>query len=85
MLPNCQEVCRKIASDELAEAGLWERLITRFHLWRCGDCSRYSEQLRTIGESVHQRAHEEGSTSTDLERLEQSILESDDARLTPRS
>ncbi len=84
MMPNCQEVCRKIASDELAEAGLWERLMTRFHLWRCGDCSRYSEQLRTIGESVHQRAHEEGPTSTALDRLEQSILDFDSARSSGR-
>jgi len=85
MLPSCEEVCRRIASDELAEAGLWERLMTRFHLWRCGDCSRYSEQLRTIGESVHQRAHEEGSASADLDRLEQNILDSDSARSSRRA
>ena len=40
---NCKEICRKIASDEYAEATGWERLVVRFHLWRCRDCSCYEE------------------------------------------
>ena len=75
MLRSCQEVCRKIASDELVEAGLRERLIIRFHLWRCGDCSCYEKQLRTIGTSMRQIAHQESPTPSALERLEQSILD----------
>lgn len=79
MLWSCQEVCRKIASDELAGAGLRERMIVRFHLWRCGDCSRYEEQLRTISTSMRALAHEEGSAPPALARLEQSILDASSA------
>lgn len=75
MLLSCREVCRMIASDELAEARLRERLVIRFHLWRCGDCRRYEKQLRTIGTCMHQLVHQEGSTPSALERLEQSILD----------
>jgi len=75
MLRSCQEVCRKIASDEFAEAGLGERLMMRFHLWRCGDCRCYGEQLRALGASMRQRAREDDSPPSALERLEKSILD----------
>ena len=85
MFRSCQEICRKIASDELAEAGLLERLMIRFHLWLCRDCSSYQEQLGAIGTSMRQLAHEESSTPSALERLEHSILESDSARSLRRA
>jgi len=50
----CEEVCRKVAGDEYADAGLWTRLVVRFHLWRCGDCAEYARQLRDLGDSVRE-------------------------------
>lgn len=75
MLPSCREVCRRIASDELTEAEPWERLMIRFHVWRCRDCSLYVEQLRTIGKWARRRAHEDEPPASTLERLERSILD----------
>ncbi len=74
MMLSCEEACRKIASDEYAEAGRWERLHIRFHLWLCGDCRGYARQLREIGTSVRQLAHDTQPQASDIERLESDIL-----------
>ncbi len=78
-MPNCKEICRKIASDEYAEATGWQRLVVRFHLWRCRDCRCYEEQLRTMGVSMEQLLHEDSPAATTLERLEREILENNAA------
>ncbi len=72
---NCKEVCRKIASDEYAEATGWERLVVRFHLWRCRDCGCYEEQLQTMGASMRQLLHEDPPAAATLERIERELLE----------
>lgn len=74
MMLSCEEACRKIASDEYAEAGRWERFQIRFHLRLCGDCCGYARQLREIGTSVRQLAHETQPQAADIERLGNDIL-----------
>ncbi len=76
---NCKEICRKIASDEYAEATGWERFVVRFHLWRCGDCRCYEEQLQAMGASMAKLLHEDPPTATTLERIEHEILENNAA------
>ena len=76
---TCKEICRKIASDEYAEATGWERLVVRFHLWRCRDCRCYEEQLRAIGASMQQFLDEESPTATTLDRIERDLVESNAA------
>ncbi len=76
---NCKEICRKIASDEYAEATGWERLVVRFHLWRCKNCRCYEEQLRAMGASMAQLLHEDPPAATTLERIEREILENNAA------
>ena len=48
-MPNCKEVVRLIASDELADAGWSDRALVRFHLLMCRHCRGYAAQLRAIG------------------------------------
>lgn len=71
---TCKEICRKIASDEYAEARVWERFLIRFHLWRCKHCHCYETQLRTIGASVHKRFHENPPGGGSLNQLERRVL-----------
>jgi len=78
-MPNCKEICQKIASDEYAEATGWERFVVRFHLWRCGDCRCYEEQLRAMGASMAQLLHEDRPAASTLERIEREILENNAA------
>ncbi len=73
-MPNCKEICRKIASDEYADATGWERLVVRFHLWRCKDCRCYEEQLQTMGASMQQLLHEDPPATATLARIEREIL-----------
>ncbi len=82
---TCKEICRKIASDEYAEATGWERLVVRFHLWRCRDCRCYEEQLRAIGASMQQLLDEDPPTAATLERIEREILENNAAGSHPSS
>lgn len=44
-MPNCREVVRLIASDELADVAWLSRALVRFHLLRCRDCRAYRAQL----------------------------------------
>ncbi len=78
-MQNCKEICRKIASDEYADATGWERLVLRYHLWRCKNCRCYEEQLRAMGASMQQLLHEDPPTATTLERIEREILENNAA------
>ena len=75
MMLSCEEACRKIASDEYAEAGRWERFNIRIHLWLCGNCRGYQRQLRDMGASVQQLVRDKQPHGADLDRLESKILE----------
>ncbi len=84
-MPKCKEICRKIASDEYADAIGWERLVVRFHLWRCTDCRCYEEQLRAMGASMQQFLYQDSPTAAVLERIEREILENNAAGSHPSS
>ena len=72
---SCKEVTRKIASDELAEAGWRERLAVRFHLLLCRHCRRYAVQLRAIGAAARNLWGPRSEDAPSLERLEHEILD----------
>ena len=68
MMLNCRELTRMLASDELIEAGWWQRLEGQVHLLMCRHCRRYAAQLRAQG-AWAQRSW--GAEPEDVERLEQ--------------
>ncbi|MBA3584179.1 MAG: hypothetical protein H0W36_06555 [Gemmatimonadetes bacterium] len=73
MMPSCREVSRLLASGEVDAAPAVRRVLTRLHLLMCGDCTRYSRELRQLGEL----AREALRSPPDAERLaglERSIL-----------
>ncbi len=72
---NCKDLTRKIASDELAEAGWRERLGVRLHLLLCRHCRRYKAQLRAIGAAARNLWGPRSQDPPTLERLERQILE----------
>ncbi len=72
---KCKDVTRKIASDELAEAGWGERLGVRLHLLLCHHCRRYVAQLRSIGTAARNLWGSRSQDPPTLERLEPRILE----------
>ena len=72
---SCKEVTRKIASDELVEAGWRERLAVRLHLIWCRHCRRYVAQLRAIGAAARNLWGARAQNARTIERLERQILE----------
>ena len=54
-MPNCKEVVRLIASDELADAAWSDRTLVRLHLLMCRNCRGYAAQLRAIGVAARDR------------------------------
>ena len=72
---KCKDVTRKIARDELAEAGWRERLGVRLHLLLCRHCRRYVAQLRAIGAAAQNLWGSRSEDPPKLERLERRILE----------
>ncbi len=74
-MPNCKEVARLIASEELADAGRSKRALVRIHLLMCRHCRRYAAELRAIGAAARDRWDSGVPDRSALERLESSILE----------
>ncbi len=71
----CQEVARKIASDEFQEANRWQRLVVRFHLLMCRHCRRYAVQLQSIDETAMNLWGPHTEDPSTLERLEGEIMD----------
>ncbi len=73
-MPNCKEVARLIASEELADLGWSKRALVRIHLLRCRDCRRYAAELRAIGAAALDQWGTRPADEQALEKLERSIL-----------
>ena len=71
----CQEVARKIASDEFQESNRWKRLWVRLHLLMCRDCRRYEAQLHSIGETARNLWGPHTQDPSTLQRLESEIMD----------
>ncbi len=87
-MPNCKEVARLIASEELVDLGWSKRALVRIHFLRCRDCRRYAAQLRAIGAAAQDRWGTRPADRQALEKLERSILkrclEASDANIEDR-
>ncbi len=73
-MPNCKEVARLIASDELADAVWLNRALVRLHLLMCRDCRGYEAQLRAIGAAARDRWDSGVADRASFEKLQSSIL-----------
>ena len=73
-MPNCQEVARLIASEELADATWLSGALVRLHLLRCRDCAGYAAQLRAIGAAARDRWDSGVPDNASFDKLESSIL-----------
>ena len=74
-MPNCKEVARLIASDELADAVWSDRALVRLHLLMCRHCRGYAAQLRAIGAAARERWDLGAADRVAFEQLQSSILE----------
>ena len=78
-MPNCKEVSKIIAGDELEGVGLGKRLSVWFHLLMCKYCRRYSRQIRAVGE-VTRALHARRPTPEEaakLKRMKETLLNED--------
>ena len=74
-MPNCKEVARLIASDELANAVWANRALVGLHLMMCRHCKGYAAQLRAIGAAARDRWDSDVADRASFEKLQRSILE----------
>ncbi len=74
-MPNCKEVVRLIASDELADAVWANRALVQLHLLMCRHCRGYAAQLRAIGAAARDRWDLGVADRAAFEKLQNSILE----------
>ncbi len=74
-MPNCKEVARLVASEELADTAWLSRALVQFHLLRCRDCRGYATQLRAIGAAARDRWDSGVADRAAFEKLESSLLE----------
>jgi len=54
--------------------GFGERLLTRFHLFRCRHCRAYADQLRAIGRLARTMFRDDPASEASISRLEKAIL-----------
>ena len=73
-MPNCKEVVRLIASDELADAVWLTRAPVRLHLLMCRHCRGYAAQLRALGAAARDRWDLDVADRVAFEQLQSSIL-----------
>jgi len=66
---RCQDVERKIGSDEILDAGFMERVAVRLHLAMCRNCSNYAKQLRAIRNAVRSACEDFREDPEQLNRL----------------
>lgn len=76
-MPSCREVADALAGDDVERRGALERLLIRWHLFRCRDCRRYLEQLRAIGRGARDAFRSPAEHSAALDRLRERILRGD--------
>ena len=74
-MPNCKEVARLIASDELADTLWLTRALVWLHLLMCQRCRGYAAQLRAIGAAARERWDLDAADRPAFEQLQSSILE----------
>ena len=74
-MPNCKEVTRLIASDELADASWSYRVLVRLHLLMCRHCRGYAAQLRAMGAAARDRWDLGVADGAAFEQLQSSLLE----------
>lgn len=74
-MPNCREVARLIASDDLEDAPWPMRLMARFHLFRCKDCRQYAEELEMMGRASRDALNADSMDPKTVQRLEGTIMD----------
>ncbi len=74
-MPNCKEVVRLIASDELADAVWFNRALVGPHLVMGRHCKGYAAQIRAIGAAARDRLGSDVADRASFEKLQSSILE----------
>ena len=79
MMP-CREVAHLLASDEWRSAPPMRRLQLRFHLWMCGDCRRYRDQLSAMGSAARDLFGDASGDQGTIDRLKNSLLDDDEDR-----
>ena len=68
-MSSCRETTRKLASDELVDAGIGQRISVWLHLVLCRHCRRYAQQLSNMRHAASSLwRHEAEDASGDLER-----------------
>ncbi len=72
---SCRELTRRLASDELAEAGWWANLGAGLHLAMCRHCRRYRAQLRALGPAARRAFGAEAADKKKQAELESKILD----------
>ena len=73
---NCKEVAQAITSEELERMSWWQRLMVRFHQWRCPPCQHYQDQIDSVGRMARAMVEdEERLTDTARARIVARCLE----------
>jgi len=72
---KCKEVSMLVSSDSLNEAGFMKKLEVRMHLMMCRHCSRYFDQMKSVGQGAKHLAHNQKAGPEQIERMEKNILD----------
>jgi len=73
LLPSCREVTEGYARGDFEDAGFFNRLLVRAHVWHCDMCTRYLAQLRMLGEVFRNAVAPEPAVEALKSRLKQSL------------
>ncbi|MFH1843535.1 MAG: hypothetical protein ABIF77_10055 [bacterium] len=71
---TCREVHRLVATGEIENAGLWQKLSLRLHLMMCVNCRRYGAQLEQLSHLARTAFGPRPGDEAILDRLRHSIL-----------
>ena len=77
---NCEEVTRRLASDQLTNTNWRGRFVVGFHLFLCDKCRGYKNQLEMIGKAAKD-LWPQPENDDSLRRLQDRILNRDSSDL----
>lgn len=72
---KCNQVSGLVSTDEVDDLSLMKKLEFKMHLWMCGHCRRYVQQIKSLGLGARHWATGCEAEPQQLKRMEEHVLE----------
>ena len=72
---KCKEVSQLVSTDTVEEMSFMKKLEFKMHLLMCVHCTRYVQQIKSLGTGARRWATGREADAQQLRRMEENVLE----------